>query len=93
MKQLADGRVYDGRQAKELNLVDEFGYLEDTTEGLKKDAGLEGAQVVSYGASMGLPSFLTMKAGQLMGGNQELESIVKAFTQPNSPRLMYLYAE
>lgn len=93
VKQLADGRVYDGRQAKELNLVDEFGYLEDTIEGLKKDAGLEGAQVVSYGASIGLPSFLTMKAGQLMGGNQELESIVKAFTQPNSPRLMYLYAE
>ena len=37
VKKLADGRVYDGRQAKELNLIDGFGYLDDVIETMKKD--------------------------------------------------------
>ena len=33
MRQIAeDGRVYDGRKAKELNLIDEIGYFEDVVE-------------------------------------------------------------
>ena len=36
VRQIADGRVYDGRQAKELNLIDEFGYFEDVVETMKK---------------------------------------------------------
>ena len=39
---LADGRVYTGRQALNLNLVDEMGGLEDVIEQLGKDVGIEG---------------------------------------------------
>lgn len=93
VKKIADGRVYDGYQAKKLNLIDDFGYLEDTIAALKKDKKLEGAQVVMYEPNIGLPSFLTMKAQQLVGGNEEVTALMKIFSHPNSPRLMYLYAE
>ncbi|KAB7705897.1 signal peptide peptidase SppA [Bacillus aerolatus] len=93
VKKIADGRIYDGRQAKELNLIDGFGYLEDTVEALKKAENLKGAQVITYESNSGLPSFLTMKAQQLLGGNEEINALMKIFSHPNSPRLMYLYAE
>ncbi|MDA6082975.1 S49 family peptidase, partial [Escherichia coli] len=35
VKEIADGRIYDGRQAKELNLIDGFGYADDVIEQLK----------------------------------------------------------
>ncbi|KIL75651.1 signal peptide peptidase SppA [Bacillus badius] len=93
VKKIADGRIYDGRQAKELNLIDDFGYLEDTIAALKKDENLQDAQVVTYEESLGWPSYFTMKAQQLIGGNDEAEALLKIFSHPNSPRLMYLYAE
>ncbi|RJS60014.1 signal peptide peptidase SppA [Bacillus sp. PK3_68] len=93
VKKIADGRIYDGRQAKKLNLIDDFGYLEDTIDALKQDKNLKGAQVVTYESNLGLPSFLTAKAQQLIGGNDEVQALMKIFSHPNSPRLMYLYAE
>src|SRR5690606_14792860 len=57
VREIADGRIYSGRQAKELNLIDEFGYLDDTIEALKKDYRLKDAQVVKYeDQSFGLAS-------------------------------------
>jgi protease-4 len=48
IKQLADGRVYAGDQAKAAGLVDEIGYLEDAIELAKKRAKLTEARVVTY---------------------------------------------
>ncbi len=42
LKPLADGRVFTGRMAKDLNLIDELGGLEEAIEQAKKLAGLEG---------------------------------------------------
>lgn len=36
VKKIADGRIYDGRQAKKLNLIDGFGYFDDVVKILKK---------------------------------------------------------
>jgi protease-4 len=41
LKKLAGGRVYTGRQAKELGLIDELGTLNDAIAEAKKLAGLE----------------------------------------------------
>ena len=46
VRKIADGRIYDGRQAKEINLIDELGYLEDVIADMKKSENLKGAQVV-----------------------------------------------
>jgi len=93
VKEIADGRVYDGRQAKEINLIDEFGYTEDVIKALKKDHNLEGAKVVKYTDSLGFGSMFKMSAQKIVGSNIEMDNLMKLLSQPNSPRLMYLYAE
>ncbi|TYR82149.1 signal peptide peptidase SppA [Priestia megaterium] len=93
VRKIADGRIYDGRQAKELKLVDELGFFEDSINGMKKEHKLKGAQVVQYDQGFGLPSWLSMSMKKITGGDQELSKILKTFAEPNSPRLMYLYAE
>ncbi|MBY0098989.1 signal peptide peptidase SppA [Mesobacillus maritimus] len=93
VKRIADGRIYDGRQALEVNLIDGFGHLEDVIEVVKKDEKLNDAQVIQYTESFGLNSLLSMGTQKLMGKDLEMAGLMKLLSQPNSPRLMYLYAE
>ncbi|MBO0992350.1 signal peptide peptidase SppA [Bacillus sp. SD088] len=93
VRKIADGRVYDGRQAKEVGLIDDFGYQEDVIEQLKNDYKLQGAQVIRYTAGVGFGSFFGVIAQQFGGKDAEMQGITKLLTQPNAPRLMYLYSE
>lgn len=93
VREIADGRIYDGRQAKELDLIDELGFFEDTIEGMKKDHNLENASVVEYSANYGFGSLFTMSAKKLFAEDIEMATLVHLLSQPNSPRMMYLYAE
>jgi protease IV len=94
VKTIADGRIYDGRQAKELNLIDDFGYFEDVIKAMKKDHKLQNAQVVQYTENLGFGSMFSLSARKLMGQEDvELAGIMNILSQRNSPRLMYLYAE
>lgn len=93
VKQLADGRIYDGRQALDLNLIDGFGYLDDVIEQMKKDEKMKGAMVVRYTDALGFGSLFTMKVQNLLGKNNEMTGLIEMLSKPNSPRLMYLYAE
>ncbi len=93
VKEIADGRIYDGRQAKELNLIDGFGYENDVIDQLKKDHSLKDAQVVKYSENLGFGSMFSMGARKIMGEDLEMAGLMKMLSQPNSPRLMYLYAE
>lgn len=93
VKEIADGRIYDGRQALELNLIDGFGYVDDVIDVLKKDHKLKGAKVVKYTDNLGFGSLFSMGAQKLMGQDIEMAGLMKMLSQPNSPRLMYLYAE
>ncbi|MFS0864537.1 signal peptide peptidase SppA [Fredinandcohnia sp. 179-A 10B2 NHS] len=93
VREIADGRIYDGRQAKEIDLIDELGFFEDTIEGMKKDHNLENASVVEYSANYGFGSLFTMSAKKLFAEDIEMATLVHLLSQPNSPRMMYLYAE
>ncbi|WP_409270921.1 signal peptide peptidase SppA [Neobacillus sp. SCS-31] len=93
VKKIADGRVYDGRQAKELGLIDGFGYLDDTIAQLKKDKNLNGAKVVRFTDGIGFGSLFSMKAKSLLSGDSELQGLLQFISKTNSPRLMYLYTE
>jgi len=42
VKQIADGRIFSGKEAKELGLVDELGNLQDAIEITKELAGIKG---------------------------------------------------
>ncbi len=93
VKKLADGRIYDGRQAKELNLIDDFGYLDDCIASMRKDLHQKDAQVVRYTESFGFGSLFNMGAQKLAGKDAEVAGLMKLLSRSNSPRLMYLYAE
>ncbi|MED3653528.1 signal peptide peptidase SppA [Heyndrickxia sporothermodurans] len=93
VRKLADGRVYDGRQAKELKLIDDFGYLEDVIDHVRKDFHLKNAQVVRYKSDAGLGSLFSMAAQKMMGKEADVTGLMKMLSQPNAPRLMYIYSE
>ncbi|MFK4391932.1 protease-4 [Peribacillus frigoritolerans] len=42
VREIADGRIYDGRQAKENHLIDDFGHLDDVIAAMKTDIGKKG---------------------------------------------------
>lgn len=48
VRPLADGRVFTGRRAKELKLVDELGGLQDAVQAAAKLAGLSGEPQLEY---------------------------------------------
>lgn len=48
VRRIADGRVFTGRQAKKLRLVDELGGLNDAVAAAGKMAGIEGEPAVIY---------------------------------------------
>jgi protease IV len=93
VKKIADGRIYDGRQAKDLNLIDGFGYLEDVIEHMKNDEKLKDAKVVRYTDELGFGSLFSLNVQKFMGENTEMAGLMEMLSRPNSPRLMYLYAE
>ncbi len=93
VKEIADGRIYDGRQAKELNLIDGFGYLEDVIQQMMEDEKLKDAKVVRYTEALGFGSLLNLKVQKLIGTENEMAGLMEILSRPNSPRLMYLYAE
>jgi protease-4 len=51
VKELADGRVYSGEQAKDLGLVDVLGNLEDAVDLAAKRVGIKGKPQVIYSRS------------------------------------------
>ena len=95
VREIADGRIYDGIQAKQIGLVDDFGYLEDVTAAMKLDLGIENAQVVRYTSAPNFKfsQFFSATMQNLSGESSELSGLMQTLTQSNSPRLMYLYTE
>ncbi|WP_047982836.1 signal peptide peptidase SppA [Ornithinibacillus californiensis] len=92
VRELADGRVYTGNQAKENGLVDELGTLEDTIAMLKEDLELANAQVVKYNNSLGFEQFLGMSVQSIFGKDDELVNMLEIVQESNTPRAMYLYS-
>lgn len=82
-----------GRQAKELNLIDGFGYLDDVIEQMMEQEKLKDAKVVRYTDSIGFGSLLNFKLQNFIGADNEVTGLMEILSRPNSPRLMYLYAE
>ncbi|MED5073935.1 signal peptide peptidase SppA [Anoxybacillus geothermalis] len=92
VRKLADGRIYDGRQAKALRLIDEFGYLDDAIAALKKEHRLKDAQVVKYVGDAPWSSLFELVSSRAKPDSEAAE-LLRLLSQPSSPRLMYLYAE
>ncbi|MFS0654576.1 signal peptide peptidase SppA [Bacillus sp. 179-C3.3 HS] len=93
VKKIADGRIYDGTQAKANGLVDELGYYEDALKAMKKnEKGLKGAKVVSYSQSFGWNSLLSMSAGKLFKSELDFLNLKETLAGSNGSKPMYLYS-
>lgn len=83
-RKLADGRVFTGRQALDIRLVDELGGLEDTILQLAKAVGIEGRpRVVSEEKQKSLL--------ELFMGSRITASLETAIWPQQLPRLQYLW--
>ncbi len=92
IRELADGRIYAGEQAKQLGLVDEIGYLDDAIEIAKKEAGVETARVVLYRRPGDYrhniyASFLG--GGSSLAGLAELDLL--SLVRGGTPQFLYLW--
>lgn len=84
---IADGRIYTGRQALELNLVDALGDLDDAITGAQELAGLEEALVVRY---RGLSSFRDLLFAQMARSQQPADPLgLRVLVEPQAPQLEY----
>jgi len=94
VKKLADGRIYNGSQAKKVGLVDELGYEEDAIAAMKKEHNLTGAEVFEYETTTDWTSMFAAKAGAIFSGSADTQIIGRLLANYNSaPRMMYLYGE
>lgn len=97
VRKLADGRIYDGAQAKENGLVDQIGYPDQALRALKKEKDLTGARVVEYtnGGSDFVNSWLGSNLAELQGlkPSQEkvMQQLIESIGTPQAPKAMYLY--
>ncbi|RBR36836.1 signal peptide peptidase SppA [Enterococcus cecorum] len=97
VKKLADGRIYDGLQAKENGLVDEIGFEEDCLADLQNKYDLKDAQVIEYTTNTPnfLASWLNQAKTNLLKPQASTEDAVKAIVQaigtPQAPKAMYYY--
>ena len=87
VRRIADGRIYTGRQALDLKLIDALGGLEEAIAEAQKLAGLEQALVVRYRAAN---SFRDLLLGALAQHQRPADPLgLRALAQPQWPRLEY----
>lgn len=89
VRQIGDGRVYNGKQAKELGLVDQLGYLEDAIDKAGELGGIKGKpRVIEYKRTPTLMDVLTSSA--LRAPSISLEQILSLDA---TPRLEYRFVK
>lgn len=90
VRQLADGRVYSGRQALENGLVDELGDLDEAIQKAADLGGITGdPRVVEYER---IPSFEDLLLGFSTNLNRsQSDEINQLITEFTTPRLEYRY--
>jgi protease IV len=82
-KNLADGRIYSAKQAKENGLIDETGGFEDAVNTAKNLAKISDAKVIEFGTEGFLSS--------LLGSMTHKFNLVELPRLERGSKLMYLY--
>lgn len=90
VRELADGRIYSGKQAVENGLVDEIGFREDTLKALKEEVG-GNPQVFEYKNNFN--SFFNLPIAESLLPNSEIRHLERLISERQGPTLMYMYTE
>lgn len=92
VRELGDGRIYTGKQAKEVDLIDEVGSFEVALTDLQETYDLENAQVIQYNLPFQAMNKFGMAFENLFNkDDKELTTILQLLDQSDKPRAMYLY--
>jgi len=89
VRELADGRIYLGPEAKDNGLVDSIGYRQDAFDQVLKLAGIKSAKLVRYKKPVNLMESLSgveNRLGGLLGVTHDPELLLDLAV----PRFMYL---
>lgn len=92
VRDIADGRVFTGKQAEEYELVDALGTIEDTIAIMEEDYDLGDARVVQYGTAFGWESFFGLTAKSIFNKDAEINGLMEMIRDSSGPRAMYLYS-
>lgn len=94
VKKVADGRILSGSQAVKAGLVDGLADSDQVIEKLRKDYGLEDAELYEYSAvTDSWQSLLGMKISNFFGASAEEKMFMKLMSEYSTPKMMYLYGE
>jgi protease-4 len=88
VRELADGRIYSGTQAEELDLVDSLGGLEKSAQNARNRADVDEATVVRY---VQTPGFGELLRARLAPQEPEAVQIMKAAGVNLKAEPQYLY--
>lgn len=91
VREIGDGRIYTGKQAKEVDLVDEVGSLDDTIDQLMVDYDLEGATVVEYTSDLTFFGLFAVNVQDFLQSKSDIEFIQNLLIESDQPRAMYMY--
>ncbi len=87
---LADGRIYSGRQALELNLIDELGDLNAAIAKAADMGGIVGdPNIIEYQHTPSIEDVFLSFSSQI--GKTEAERVTEAFDALSAPTLEYRY--
>lgn len=89
--ELADGRIYTGKQAHENGLIDALGTLDDTIDLMIDEQDLVNAQVVEYEYSFNWFDMLSVSLRNVLKSDSEILDLLTVLRESDSPRAMYLY--
>src|SRR5690625_383695 len=92
VRELGDGRIYTGKQAKEHELVDDLGTLDDAIKMKKEEQDLKRAQVSEYEQGYSLREMFSISADNILRYYAKVHDILNLIEQSSGPRIMYLYA-
>jgi protease-4 len=82
---LADGSIYGAQEARDENLIDEIGYLDEAIEQAKSLAGIEKAQVVEYRKPFSFADFLRSQSMNILRIDKT------TLYELSTPQLLYLW--
>lgn len=88
VREIADGRIYSGSQARELDLVDELGDLEKATDLTRDRANLDEATVIRY---VQPESFADLLQARLSPPESEVAQAMKSAGLNLEARPYYIY--
>ncbi len=88
VREIADGRIYSGSQARELGLVDSFGGLDEAAAIAAEEAGATETTVVRY---VETPTFTETLLASFAPREPEVEQVMDAAGLNLEPKPYYLY--